>query len=155
MRIIINILLLIVLVGCGPKTPIVDDTLGGPINELDGEQVSFDALQGQWVIVNYWATWCEPCITEIPELNAFYGANQDRAIVYGVNFEGLNNEDMRIAAQNFDIQYPLLTQDPTPKFGVGDIVVLPTTIIIDPYGRVIDKIAGEQTQSGLEQIIEG
>jgi len=155
MRIIMAMLMLVLLAGCGPDTPTVDDAIGGPVFELDGEQISFDDFRGQWVIVNYWATWCVPCITEIPELNAFYAANQTHAVVFGVNFEGLDNPGLRTAAQHFDIQYPLLTHDPTAKFGVGDIVVLPTTIIIDPEGRVVDKIAGEQTQVGLEKIIAG
>lgn len=55
--------------------------------DLKGQTVRLADFRGQWVIVNFWATWRTPCLLEMPELQAFHQAHHTRAVVIGVNFE--------------------------------------------------------------------
>jgi thiol-disulfide isomerase/thioredoxin len=61
---------------------------GSVLHDTKGNEIPLSTLKGKWVIINYWADWCESCTKEIPELNRFYQNNQDKNIVlYGVNNE--------------------------------------------------------------------
>lgn len=56
---------------------------------LDGRPVRLADFRGQWTVVNFWASWCTPCLLEMPELESFHQAQRGRAAVIGVNFENL------------------------------------------------------------------
>jgi len=51
-----------------------------------------DTLKGRWVLINYWAEWCKPCLEEIPELNTFAEAHSEQVSVLGVNYDGVEGE---------------------------------------------------------------
>ena len=75
-----------------------------------GRKVTADSLDGQWLIINYWAEWCAPCRTEIPELNALEETLKNQsARVIGVNFDALQGDDLKRAADSFDIRRSALT----------------------------------------------
>ncbi|OZB19759.1 MAG: peroxiredoxin, partial [Pseudomonas sp. 34-62-33] len=74
-----------------------------------GRKVTADSLDGQWLIINYWAEWCAPCRTEIPELNALEETLKNQsARVIGVNFDALQGDDLKRAADSFDIRFTVL-----------------------------------------------
>ena len=82
-----------------------------------GRKVTADSLDGQWLIINYWAEWCAPCRTEIPELNALEETLKNQsARVIGVNFDALQGDDLKRAADSFDIRFTVLAQDPAARF---------------------------------------
>ncbi|HEY9147539.1 MAG TPA: TlpA disulfide reductase family protein, partial [Gammaproteobacteria bacterium] len=61
--------------------------------DINGEAVDFKAYRGKWVVVNYWATWCPPCLEEIPELVHFHEEHKDnKAVVVGFNMEEMPPE---------------------------------------------------------------
>ena len=62
---------------------------------VDGSSGKLDDFLGRWLIVNYWADWCPPCIKEMPELENFYNDNEDRALVLTYNFDRLEGEELR------------------------------------------------------------
>ncbi len=115
-----------------------------------GRKVTADSLDSQWLIINYWAEWCAPCRTEIPELNALEDELKTRsARVLGVNFDGLQGEDLKRAAQAFDIRFTVLADDPAPRFELPRNDVLPVTYIVDADGKLRERLVGEQTAAGL------
>jgi len=64
-------------------------------------------LEGNWILINYWADWCPPCIKEIPEINTFSDKHPE-VIVLAFNFDRLEAEDLRPQIKKFNIKYPSL-----------------------------------------------
>jgi thiol-disulfide isomerase/thioredoxin len=112
------------------------------------DHVSIAQYKGQWVFVNYWAEWCKPCIKEIPELNQLHAAH-DNVTVLGVNFDGEIGEALREQEQTLGVEFPTLPYDPSAELGIERPKALPTTVIINPAGEVIDVLIGPQTEQSL------
>jgi thiol-disulfide isomerase/thioredoxin len=128
--------LALALSGCGPGQ--------GPQPGLPLEQ-----LRGQWVVINYWAIWCKPCIQEIPELNAL--DELPEVTVLGVNYDGAAAEELRQQIEQLDIAFEVLANDPASELGIDRPVVLPTTLILDPAGELRTTLVGPQTFESLAQ----
>ena len=77
------------------------------IEVFNGSNTNLANLNGSWVIINYWADWCAPCIKEIPELNDFAAENKDLK-VYTFNFDQLEIDDLEPIAKRFNILVPSL-----------------------------------------------
>lgn len=107
-----------------------------------------DELAGRWVVINYWATWCQPCIREIPELNALH-ARYPQVEVLGVNYDGATGEKLQQQASDLNINFPLLITDPSAQLAVPRPMVLPTTLILGPDGQLRDTLVGPQTLESL------
>lgn len=115
-----------------------------------GRKVAAERLDGQWLVINYWAEWCAPCRTEIPELNALAEQQRDNAVrVLGVNFDGLQGGELSKAAQAMGIEFTVLEEDPAPRYQLPRSEVLPVTYIVDGRGQVRERLLGEQTAAGL------
>jgi len=127
----------------------VDFTLPG----LDGKPVSLSDYRGKWVVVNFWATWCPPCLEEIPELVDLYEGNRDRLVVLGVNYEEVNEDYLREFVDSHMISYPVMRMAPLPETPLGPVVGLPTTYIISPEGERTARQEGSVTRQGIEQYI--
>ena len=104
--------------------------------------------KGKWTYINYWATWCKPCIEEIPELNEF-AAQNPYLMVLGVNFDGIEGEELAIAEEKLGIEFANLAQDPYQQFGYQRPNVLPMTVVINPEGEVVKQLIGPQTFGSL------
>lgn len=116
-----------------------------------GQKVPAEQLEGQWLVINYWAEWCAPCRTEIPELNHLDDQLQGRrARVLGVNYDALQGENLTDAADALAIRFTVLAQDPATRLQLPRSDVLPTTFIIDASGRLRERLVGEQTAAGLQ-----
>ncbi|TRX75609.1 TlpA disulfide reductase family protein [Pseudomonas mangiferae] len=115
-----------------------------------GRKVPAERLEGQWLVINYWAGWCAPCRTEIPELNAFAEQQAGHGVeVFGVNFDGLQDVQLKEAAEQLGIRFTVLAQDPAPRFELPRSEALPVTYLIDDKGRLRERLLGEQTAAGL------
>ncbi len=113
-----------------------------------GGPPTLDGLKGQWVVINYWARWCKPCIEEIPELNEL-DRRFDAITVLGVNYDGATGEELAAQATELGVTFRLLEQDPAAELGVARPVVLPTTLIVAPDGRHHSTLVGPQTVASL------
>lgn len=123
---------------------------GSVLHDAQGNPISVSQLQGKWVIINYWATWCESCIQEIAELNHFYLHNQDKNIVlYGVSYDHMPRQDLQGAMKRIHILYPVILEDPAKTWALGEFEALPVTFIIGPHGEVAKKILGKSTEKSL------
>ncbi len=113
-----------------------------------GAEVSAQQLDGQWLLINYWAEWCGPCRVEIPELNALDEAHDDITVL-GVNFDGLQGEELAAASKDLDVRFRVLSIDPAERLDLPRSAVLPVTYIVDASGKVREQLVGEQTAEGL------
>lgn len=129
---------LFTLVGCAPDAT---DIYGRPIN--------ISNYRGKWVVINYWATWCGPCMQEIPELNQLATNYKNDVVVLGVNYDGLNNTVLRSLAQGYQVQYYFLKAFPISKWGENP-KSLPVTYIIDPKGNLYKTLLGPQTLANFQ-----
>ena len=111
-------------------------------------------VAGKWQVINYWATWCIPCIEEMPELNRFAAAYDDSVLVYGVNFDGLQGDELAAASDKLAIEFEVLPDDPASRLGYERPQVLPSTYIIDPDGKLRRTLVGPQTVASLAAAIE-
>jgi thiol-disulfide isomerase/thioredoxin len=133
--------------------------LGGCGNDYgidqNGQKVASERLDKQWVVLNYWAEWCGPCRTEIPELNHLAEELKGKNIgVFGVNFDNVQGEDLKSASEKLGIQFTVLAQDPADLFDLPRSEALPVTYIIDNKGKVREQLMGEQTAAGVMAKLE-
>ena len=122
--------------------------------QLDGEAVSLSEFRGQWVVLNYWATWCAPCRKEIPELSELHQQREDITVL-GIAYEDVDAEMFEEFLQEFFVSYPILVADvyqPPQPFGAPR--VLPTTIILDPSGRSVKAFLGPVTRQDIETFVD-
>ena len=119
-----------------------------------GRKVTAASLEGQWLIINYWAQWCAPCRHEIPALNQLAGELGDEPVqVLGVNFDGLQGEALAQASTELGIEFRVLATDPAPRFGLPRSQVLPVTFLVGPDGRLRRQLAGEQSLASLREAL--
>jgi thiol-disulfide isomerase/thioredoxin len=121
---------------------------------LTGEDYRWHELQGQWVVVNYFAAWCAPCLREIPELNKFsqFADEKDNISLFGVNYDPLSKEALGIMRDKYQIAFPLIASQDA-RMPNSRPQSLPATFIISPEGEVVKQLSGEQTNESLQQII--
>ncbi|WP_116364851.1 TlpA family protein disulfide reductase [Parahaliea mediterranea] len=105
------------------------------------------SYSGQWVVVNYWAKWCKPCIEEIPELNRLDREHGDIQVL-GVNYDGLTGEALAAQVAELGVDFPIIP-DPAAELGTPRPVVLPTTLILDTRGALIATLVGPQTGASI------
>jgi len=126
--------------------------------DLDGNVVMLSDFKGKWVVVNLWATWCPPCLKEIPELIMFHEANKDNnAIVLGLNYETNPVEDIKVFAEEQMINFPIVrlkdgADGRTTPFGL--LRGLPTTYMISPSGSPVAATVGLVSMQDLEDFIK-
>ncbi len=136
---------LILLTGCHRHSGIVETTDG---------IVDLNQHSGKWLVINYWAHWCSPCLQELPELNAFYQKHKKKVLVIGVNFDHMPFEKIKAFQEKYAINFPMAKHFPIEKYGVKDVPNLPMTFIIEPNGKFKSTLFGPQTQTTLENALK-
>ena len=139
---IITLLCLFIIFGCQKND----------IEVFNGSNTSMDNLRGQWIVVNYWADWCAPCIKEIPELVEFAHENSD-ILVFAYNFDELDAEDLAPIAKKFKVDIPSLISHPREIWGIETPPAVPATFFIDPNGVLVKSFFRPQTKDSLNSIL--
>ena len=121
--------------------------------DMNGSQQCVSDLRGKWLVINFWASWCPPCIREMPELQRFYREHRGRAEIWGVTFEDSDKDAILEFVERLAVTYPILGYGQDPLTGYGTVSVLPTTFIIDPQGRFYRRFEGPITAQDLVDAI--
>ena len=121
--------------------------------DLNDEELNLSDYKGKWVVVNYWATYCPPCLEEIPDLIMFHDNHKEKdAVVVGVNMEEIDRGALVEFTEENLIGYPVIPMVKDMKL-VGSVPGLPTTFLIDPEGRIAARRVGAVTAKGIEKFI--
>lgn len=122
---------------------------------LDGDTYRLsDYRSKQWVVVNYWATWCAPCRKEIPDLSTLHDSRDD-VTVLGLAFEDLEPADFRAFLADYPASYPILMVDTfNPPEALGAPLALPTTYLFNPDGQRVETWLGPVTSTMIIDRIE-
>ncbi len=117
------------------------------------DPINVSDYKGKWILISYWATWCNICMEEIPDLNAFYRAHRNEVVMFGVNYEDGPLKDLPQRIQESGVAFPTFAYDPKGRFGVGKIRGLPATLLIGPDGQLKRILMGSQTKRDLENAV--
>ena len=132
----------------------IKDTSGSPQRLVD--------LKGKWVVVNFWATWCAPCVKEIPELAAFAIAQGDKVRLLGIAVDWdetgkpeADERKVKAFAKKIGHTYPLVLGTDASEKMFGKMKGLPTTIVYDPAGKMVYQKTGVVTSELLRRVMAG
>ncbi len=146
-----SVLLCVAIVGCEASAKAPGWTLKTP----EGKQKSLVDYEGKVVILAFWATWCPPCVEEIPVFNALQKSYGDQGLaIVGISGDQVGGFTMRRFAKRHNITYPIVMADEQVLIDYGGIRVLPTTFIIDRKGRIVSRHVGPTAQATFEQEIK-
>jgi thiol-disulfide isomerase/thioredoxin len=124
-------------------------------NDLSGTQHSLRQYRGKWIIINYWATWCPPCLEEMPELIALYDERGNKDVmVIGIVFDYESVEEVKRYMDDMLISYPIVLGNKAIVKQIGSAAVLPTTYIFNPQGKLINAKRGRVSRYDLETILQ-
>jgi thiol-disulfide isomerase/thioredoxin len=123
------------------------------VSTLDGKTFDLAAERGKWVIVNYWATWCVPCIKEMPAISRFVAAHKNVAAI-GLAYDDSEIADIKAFVASHPVVYPIaqVTLD-KPLRDFDEPRGLPTTYLIRPDGTVAKPIVGPVSEASLAELI--
>ncbi|MBA3534995.1 MAG: TlpA family protein disulfide reductase [Tatlockia sp.] len=121
------------------------------LKDVKGQNIPFESLKGKWVVINYWASWCQPCLDEIIELNHFYEKNKAKVALFAVNYDRAPLHSQIALIRKYKISYPSLQFDPAPLLGLGHINGVPATFIFNPKGKLHTTLYGPQTAESLKR----
>jgi thiol-disulfide isomerase/thioredoxin len=142
-----------VLAGCSdPESPSGAGSDSLVLATATGESIEWASLRGDWVLVNYWAEWCKPCLEEIPELNDVDA--HEGVTVLAVNFDGVSGQELVDLGERMGIGFTMLADNPAPALGWDMPQGLPATFVIAPDGELRDTLMGAQTEADLMALMK-
>ena len=123
------------------------------LTDTSGKPHRLSDYKGRWVVLNFWATWCVPCVQEIPEISAFQRDHRD-VVVIGVAVDAEDAAKVRAFAKKVGHDYPLVLSNDAVEKQLGEPRALPTTRIYDPSGRVVYDKPSRVNRKMLESITQ-
>jgi len=124
------------------------------IKDISGKTHHLPDYKGKWLIVNYWATWCPPCLQEIPDFIALYDQRKNKDVmIIGVAFEFEDSKEISKFVDDQLISYPIALGNDEIVKAIGGAEVMPTTYIFDPAGKLVKIHRGLITKPYIEKLI--
>lgn len=148
-------ILILALVGCEKKQI---DSAKAPqfkLPDINGNQVSLSDFDGKVVILDFWATWCPPCVKEVPHFVELYDEYKEQGFeMVGISLDAGGANDVKPFVEKMNVNYTMLigNQDVTKEYGgIGGI---PTTFVIDKAGQIRQKYVGYREKAVFENDIK-
>ncbi|MHB1332988.1 MAG: TlpA disulfide reductase family protein [Sulfuriferula sp.] len=124
------------------------------LTDSKGVVHTLDSYKGKWVLVNFWATWCPPCLEEIPALNALHDKYKNTKLeVIGIAMEYQSPKQVLDFADSMFISYPIVLGSSKIAAQFGPVQGLPTTYLFNPAGKLVAYQVGGITQQAVENYI--
>ncbi|MDD2914914.1 MAG: TlpA disulfide reductase family protein [Gallionella sp.] len=124
------------------------------LEDMRGETHRLEDYRGKWVLVNFWATWCPPCLNEIPELSSLHNTHKDKdLVVIGIAIDSGSSGKVADFAKAHGISYPVVMGNRKITRQIGELDVLPTSYLYAPNGKQVSYQAGEVTRESVETYI--
>jgi len=122
--------------------------------DIYGKELRLSDYRGKWVLVNYWATWCMPCVKELPELEAFHNKHKEsKAVVLGLNMESIKLEKLQGFVKDKSVTYPIVQVKMAVDTPFGAVYGMPTSFLINPKGEIAARESGVLTAKLVEDFI--
>lgn len=116
------------------------------LQDIHDQTVSLSALQGKVVVVNFWATWCGPCVREMPMFQQAQDTYAEKLVVLGINSKEKTTL-VRDFIQDLAVQYLILLDEPGKVTDLYQVLALPTTFFIDPQGVIRYQHTGVMSEA--------
>ncbi|ADQ85420.1 TlpA disulfide reductase family protein [Methylovorus sp. MP688] len=129
---------------------------GFKLRDTSGKVQRLSDYKGKWVLVNYWATWCPPCLEEVPDLVNLHDQRHKRDLaVIGVAWEYKNPGEVAHFVDDMLMSYPIVLGDAEVAAQIGPNTVLPTTYFYNPQGQLVKVKRGLVTRAFIESVVSG
>lgn len=119
---------------------------------FDGSTASIADYRGEPLVVNFWASWCPPCIAEMPEFEEVHQKLRDEVAFLGINTQD-TPEAAAVIADETGVTYDLARDPDAELFGAFQVFGMPSTFFISPEGVILDRFTGATTGEQLEETI--
>lgn len=138
-----------------PASPGYESAPSFTLKDLNGENVSLSDFKGKMVILDFWATWCPPCVAEIPHFIELYEQYKDQGFaMVGISLDREGVDVVKSFVQKYGINYPILMSDGQVAQAYGGITSIPTTFVIDSANNIRRKYIGYRDKSVFEADIK-
>ncbi len=133
--------------------PLVAQAADFTLQDMQGKTLHLSDYRGKWVLVNLWATWCPPCLKEIPDLISLHNTHKD-VVVIGVAMDYASGKLVADFVKSHGVNYPIVLGNNIILAQIGDMEALPTSYLYNPAGEQVAAQTGAVTRQSIESFIK-